>query len=118
MGNAKSGHLWEAALRCDVGLAILSSPGNSFFWTDLCINFRLTRDAIDRQKGAVVRNSSCVGTAGCPNGYPGCTVIALAVADAWDGEYTIIGGPQVPFQQEDPHVYKTKRGFHAVYHGM
>ena len=68
--------------------------------------------------GAVVRNSSCVGTAGCPNGYPGCTVIALAVADAWDGEYTIIGGPQVPFQQEDPHVYKTKRGFHAVYHGM
>ena len=68
--------------------------------------------------GAVVRNSSCVGTAGCPNGYPGCTVIALAVADAWDGEYTIIGGPQGPFQQEDPHVYKTKRGFHAVYHGM
>lgn len=65
-----------------------------------------------------MRNSSCVGQPACPNGYPGCTVIGLAIAPQWDQEYEIVGGPQIPFQQEDPHIYKTARGYHAVYHGM
>jgi len=68
--------------------------------------------------GAVIRDKGCVGKPGCPNGYPGCTLIGLAVADSWDGLYDVVGGPMVNFQQEDPFIYKTKRGFHAVYHGM
>ena len=52
--------------------------------------------------GAVIRPAS---------GYPGCTLIGLARAPAWDGEYEIVGGPIVNFQQEDPHIYKTARGF-------
>eukprot|EP00039_Didymoeca_costata_P032509 m.38121 g.38121 ORF g.38121 m.38121 type:complete len:462 (+) comp9391_c0_seq2:271-1656(+) len=64
-----------------------------------------------KRLGIVIRPSP-------PNQYPGCTMIGLARAAQWDAEYEIIGGPIVAFQQEDPHIYKTKRGFHAVFHGM
>lgn len=50
--------------------------------------------------------------------YPGCTLIAAARAPRWDAAYEIVGGPIVPVQQEDPHIYVTRRGFHAVFHGM
>ena len=50
--------------------------------------------------------------------YPGCTLIGLARAPAWDATYEIVGGPIVRFQQEDPFIYKTSRGFHAVFHNM
>ena len=52
------------------------------------------------------------------NGYPGCTVIGLARAHHWSADYELVGGPIVPYQQEDPYIYKTKRGYHAVFHGM
>ena len=52
------------------------------------------------------------------NGYPGCTVVGLARAPHWSADYELIGGPIVPYQQEDPYIYHTKRGFHAVFHGM
>ena len=39
-------------------------------------------------------------------------------APHWSGPYSIVGGPAIPFQQEDFYMYKTKRGFHAVFHGM
>ena len=65
-----------------------------------------------KQLGMVVR-SKAEG-----NGYPGCTVIGLARAPHWGANYELIGGPIVPYQQEDPYIYRTKRGFHAVFHGM
>ena len=67
--------------------------------------------------GVVVRNY----TGGFPNpenSYPGCTVVGLARAPHWSGPYEIVGGPAIPFQQEDFYMYRTKRGFHAVFHGM
>ena len=78
--------------------------------------------------GVVVRNdtlgSGCSGprkpNKDCGknvNGYPGCTVVGLARADHWAGPYSIVGGPAIPFQQEDFYMYRTKRGFHAVFHG-
>ena len=51
-------------------------------------------------------------------GYPGCTVVGLARADHWSGPYSIVGGPAIPFQMEDFYLYKTARGFHALFHGM
>lgn len=69
------------------------------------------------EAGVVVRNY----TGGYPNpenGYPGCTVVALARAPHWSGPYEIVGGPAIPYQQEDFYMYRTKRGFHGVFHGM
>ena len=43
------------------------------------------------------------------NGYPGCTVVGLARADHWSGPYSIVGGPAIPFQQEDFYIFKNKR---------
>ena len=34
------------------------------------------------------------------------------------GRYSIVGGPAIPYQQEDFYLYHTKRGFHALFHGM
>ena len=70
-----------------------------------------------RKLGVVVRNFSA-GFPNDENGYPGCTVVGLARAPHWSGPYSIVGGPAIPFQQEDFYMYKTKRGFHAVFHGM
>jgi len=50
--------------------------------------------------------------------YPGCTLIGVARAPHWRGPYEVVPGPIIPTQQEDPNIYKTSRGFHAVFHGM
>jgi hypothetical protein len=65
-----------------------------------------------RKLGVVVRSAAD------GNGYPGCTVVALARAEHWSGPYSIVRGPAIPFQQEDFYLYKTSRGFHALFHGM
>jgi len=49
---------------------------------------------------------------------PGCTLVGIARAPHWQGPYTVIGGPIIPYQQEDPHMYHDARGFHAIFHGM
>jgi hypothetical protein len=72
-----------------------------------------------RKLGVVVRgNSTDPKVPSDGNGYPGCTVVGLARADHWAGPYSIVGGPAIPFQQEDFYLFKNKRGFHALFHGM
>jgi potassium voltage-gated channel Eag-related subfamily H protein 7 len=44
-----------AFIRTRDPLAYVNIGMNSFFWIDLAINFRVTRDVVDRQKGSVVR---------------------------------------------------------------
>lgn len=53
--------------------------------------------------GAVTRRGS---------GYPGCTLVGLARASAWDAEYEIVGGPIVNFQQEVSGHHQTNVYFH------
>lgn len=65
-------------------------------------------------------NDKCIRAGGRPSkgSYPGCTLIGLARAPHWRGPYEVVPGPIVPTQQEDPHIYRTPRGFHAIFHGM
>jgi hypothetical protein len=50
---------------------------------------------------------------------PGCTLVGLARAESWRGPFVVLGGPIMPFQQEDPHLYRDAAGhFHAIFHGM
>ena len=51
---------------------------------------------------------------------PGCTLVGLARAHtSWRGPYDVLGGPIMPFQQEDPHLYRDAAGhFHVLMHGM
>lgn len=66
-------------------------------------------------------DADCVAVGGIltPTYRPGCTLVGLARAESWRGPYEVLGGPIMPFQQEDPHLYRDAAGgFHALFHGM
>jgi hypothetical protein len=49
---------------------------------------------------------------------PLTTLIGVAKANSWKGPYVHSHNPIFLDQNEDPYLYRNKRGYHALFHGM